>query len=124
MIAIAVLTEEHAVIETALDRLAESLAAGQFDRGIFDRVRELIGAHYMREEEFLAELHAQEPELAAKLREQHEEALELAERLAESLVAGDTGDVAYLARRFLAITQHNMIEEARDVFPLAAKFYE
>jgi hypothetical protein len=119
VIAIAVLTEEHTAIEAALDRLAESLAAGQFDAAIFDRVTELIAAHYVREEEFLAELHAHEPNLAAKLREQHEEALELAERLAESLAAGDT---AYLARRFLAITQHNMIEEARDVFPLAAKF--
>ena len=56
--------------------------------------------------------------LAAKLRAQHAEALEIAARLPESLSAGQTADAIYLARRFLAIVQHNIIEEERDVFPL------
>jgi hypothetical protein len=29
----------------------------------------------------------------------------------------------YLARRFLAIAQHNIIEEERDVFPLARRLF-
>jgi hypothetical protein len=33
------------------------------------------------------------------------------------VISGLTGDGTYLARRFLAIAQHNIIEEERDVFP-------
>jgi enoyl-CoA hydratase/carnithine racemase len=120
---IAVLTEEHGVIEAALDRLADTAVSGQIDGAIFQEVRDLMAGHYLREEKFLDRLQAHEPGLAEKLRAQHEEALEIADRLAESLAAGERADVTYLARRFLAIAQHNMIEEARDVFPLARDFF-
>lgn len=120
---IAVLAEEHGVIETALDRLAETVASGLMDSNTFQHVRKLIAAHYLREEKFLVRLHVHEPGLAAKLQAQHEEALEIGARLAESLAAAETTDVTYLARRFLAIAQHNIIEEARDVFPLAKRFF-
>ncbi|MBS1857826.1 MAG: hypothetical protein JST11_20825 [Acidobacteria bacterium] len=62
------------------------------------------------------------PRLAEKLRAQHDEALEIAGRLEESQAAGHSRDVDYLLRRFLAIAQHNMIEEERDVFPLARRW--
>ena len=44
--------------------------------------------------------------------------LEIASRLEESLAAGKEGDAGYLGRRLVAMAQHNMIEEERDVFPL------
>jgi len=118
------LAGDHRIIESALDRLAASLAAGQLDTGLFRQVRESIGGHYLREEEFLVRLHAHEPGLTAKLRAQHDETLELAARLDESLRAGELADVGYLARRFLAIAQHNMIEEERDIFPLAERCFD
>jgi hypothetical protein len=76
--------------------------------------------HYRHEESFLRILQKHDPGLASKLRGQHDEALEIAARLDESLESGDAADVVYLARRYLAIAQHNIIEEERDVFPLAA----
>ena len=112
------LIEEHRVIESSLERLAESIAAGRIDADVFRHVADLVAEHYRREETFLAQLQLHEPGLAAKLRAQHDEALEIAARLAESLDAGQNPDAIYLARRFLAIAQHNIIEEERDVFPL------
>jgi hemerythrin-like domain-containing protein len=120
---IAALAEEHGEIETALDRLAENLPSGRVDPHTFQHVRMLLAAHYERETKFLVRLHVHEPALAAKLQAQHEEALEIGARLAESLAAAEAGDAMYLARRFVAIAQHNMIEEARDVFPLAERFF-
>ena len=114
------LAEEHRGIEAALDCLAESVAAAAIDVDAFRRVYELCARHYQREEGFLVWLGAGDVALAAKLRGQHEEALELAARLEEALLAGDLADGLYLVRRFLAIAQHNMIEEERDVFPLAS----
>ena len=107
---IASLIEDHRKIEAALDRFAESLDPAD--------VKDLLTRHNLREEEFLNRLQTHEPGLAAKLRAQHEEALELAAALEAS---ADTRDVPYLARRFVAIIQHNIIEEERDVFPLAAR---
>ena len=120
---ITALAEEHRAIDTGLDRLAETVASGDIDAEIFREVRELNSRHYLREEEFLARLQPHEPGLAAKLRAQHEEALEISARLEESLAAGEATDVAYLARRFLAIARHNIIEEERDVFPLAERCF-
>ena len=90
------LLQEHRAIEAALER-GESL-------------RELLVAHYRNEEEFLSQL---KPALAAKLRSQHEEALEIAGHLEHPQPA----DVTYLQKRLAAIVQHNIIEEERDVFP-------
>jgi len=106
-----ILTAEHREIETALERIS----AENLDIEAFRHAHSLCERHYRREEVFLARLPAQ---LAAKLRAQHAEALEIADRLAESLGAGQTADAIYLVRRFLAIVQHNIIEEERDVFPL------
>jgi nucleotide-binding universal stress UspA family protein len=107
-ISTAELAAEHHEIEVALD----ALVAEPIDLDAVLKVMSLCARHYEREEEFLASLH---PMSAGKLKGQHEEALEIAARLAESL---DTPDASYLARRFVAIVQHNIIEEERDVFPL------
>jgi len=114
---IASLVEEHAVFDSTLDRLEDAIAASRIERETFREIAQLAAAHYRHEEPFLVRLQVSHPALAAKLRAQHEEALEIAARLDESLAARQT-DVIYLARRFLAIARHNMIEEERDVFPL------
>ncbi len=121
MPSIAALAEEHRIIEAELDQFAAGLAAGSVDGGHLRRLTGLIVSHYDREEPFLASLRRHEPRYADKLAEQHEEVLEIAERLEESLAAGEADDAAYLARRFLAMARHNMIEEERDAFPLAER---
>ena len=120
---IAALTLEHRGIEVELDRLGTAIALKQIDGEYFRQVKSLIMRHYIREGEFIARLHEHEPGLASKLTAQHDEALEIAAKLEESLTAGQSSDVAYLARRFLAIAQHNIIEEERDAFPLAERCF-
>jgi hypothetical protein len=114
------LIDDHREIETVLERLVESVATGTMDLDAFRHVHELCVRHFEREEAFLTWLGARDGALAAKLRGQHDEALELAARFEESVLADDNGDRIYLLRRFLAIAQHNMIEEERDVFPLVS----
>ena len=113
------LARDHREMEAALDCLAGSLASASLDIEAFRRAHRLCIRHYASEEAFLIRLGTLDAALAAKLRGQHEEALELAARLEEALAAGQSRDGIYLARRFLAIAQHNIIEEERDVFPLA-----
>jgi len=100
---LAPLIAQHRAIEAALDLLP----ADRFDAEAFRRVHQLCREHYRYEEAFLGDV------LSPKLRAQHEEALEIAENLEGALAA----DVPYLVRRFLAIVQHNIIEEERDFFP-------
>jgi hypothetical protein len=104
-------------MEVALEPLAASVAAGSIDAEAFRAAQRSCIAHYQHEESFVERLSAHDAALAAKLRGQHTEALELAERLEEALAADHARDAIYLARRFLAIVQHNIIEEERDVFP-------
>ena len=108
---------EHREIEAVLDVFAESITSGTIDMDALGRVHRLCIRHFQREEAFLVRLAARDTALAAKLRGQHDEALELAALLEEAAVTGLTGDRIYLARRFLAIAQHTTIEEERDVFP-------
>jgi hypothetical protein len=118
---IAALVREHREIEAGLDRLSEALRSGEPKIDPVRELAELIERHYLNEERFLAALEAHDPKLAAKLRAQHDEASEIGERLLESLAVGDSAEALHLSRRFLAIAQHNIIEEERDVFPLAQR---
>jgi hypothetical protein len=118
MSSIAELVREHREIDGALDLLDESLAGGSIDLPFFRRVTALAVQHYRREDAFLGALGTHQPAVAAKLAAQHAEALEIAAHVEGSLAADQTGDAFRLARRFLAIVRHNMIEEERDVFPL------
>jgi replication-associated recombination protein RarA len=106
------LIREHRAIEERLDGVGEAVQTGEVRA-----LAALLAGHYSKEERFLDEFGEK---LAAKLRGQHEEALEIAARLVEALEAGE--DAVYLTRRLLAIAQHNIIEEERDVFPLARRF--
>jgi hypothetical protein len=113
------LANEHRPIEAALDRFGETVAAGRIDTDLLLSLGDALAKHYANEEKFLIGLFAQDPALATKLRAQHDEVLEIAWRLQESLLAGNAGDAGYLGRRLVAMAQHNMIEEERDVFPVA-----
>jgi hypothetical protein len=119
---ISALINEHRAIEAGLEPLSAAITARQIDGALFRQLAALTARHYSHEEQFLQALQPHDPGLAAKLRAQHAEALEIAVRLDESLAAGEARDVIYLARRFLAVAQHNIIEEERDVFPLAERF--
>lgn len=104
------LVREHREIEASLEAVAAGLLSGVIDQDALRRAHSLCVRHYEREEDLLAGLGERD---AAKLRGQHAEALDLA----DALLAAPGGDAIYLTRRFLAIVQHNMIEEERDVFP-------
>ena len=117
------LIKEHRKIEERLEAVAEKLASGQVDAALFGELRRTVTMHYLRESQFLAALRRHEPQLAAKIAAQHEEALEIAAQCEESMADGQDSDVRALARRFLAIAQHNIIEEERDVFPLAERCF-
>jgi hemerythrin-like domain-containing protein len=84
---------------------------------------ELVQCHYHQEDQFLTVLERHNPKLARKMTAQHEEALEMAARFEESLTDGHTRDALALARRFHATAQHNIIEEERDVFPVADRCF-
>jgi hypothetical protein len=105
------LIREHRAIEAELDTLT-------IEADAISRLAGSLARHYSNEKRFLDALAVRDQKLAAKLRGQHDEALELAARLLESV---ETGDAGYLSRRLVAIAQHNIIEEERDVFPLVGQ---
>jgi hypothetical protein len=115
-LSLARLIEEHRAIETRLDRLSEAIRSGMIEAAAVRELMAPLERHYAAEEGMLAELG--NAKLEAKLKGQHAEALEIGGRLLESLEGGYSSDAEYLSRRLVAITQHSIIEEERDVFPL------
>jgi hypothetical protein len=115
------LIHEHHAIEAGLDRLSESMHSGNLAAEAVRDLVESIARHYANEETFLTILEACDRKLAAKLRAQHEETAEIGAQLLESLETRNAADSLSLSRRFVAIAQHNMIEEERDIFPLAER---
>jgi hypothetical protein len=87
----------------------------------FRCVHQLCVRHYEHEGVLLVWLGGRDASLATKLQGQHDEVLEIASHLIEAEMRGQTADMTYLARRFLAIARHNIIEEERDVFPLVTE---
>ena len=117
------LKEEHRALEESLDALEAAIASGSGLAECVSRAAARAREHYRREAAFLDRLGQYEPELAAKLRAQHEEACEMAEHFEQAREAEQIGDMCALARRFHAIAQHNLIEEERDGFPLAVRCF-
>jgi hypothetical protein len=105
-------------LEQALDALDTAIRNSTPFVDAFRQSHALAERRYCGEAEFLEKVASYKPALAAKMAAQHAEALEIAERLEETLSAGQDADAVRLARRFLAIVQHNIIEEERDVRPL------
>ena len=102
---------EHRELEAALD----CLQAGWLEED-FREVERLAQAHYEAEEAGLfVALREVHPTMVEKMAAQHAESRELARAIAGCLPA----ERMYLYRRFWAITQHNIIEEERDLWPLA-----
>jgi hypothetical protein len=115
------LTGEHRQIETSLDSFAESIGLGTISLNAFRCLHELCARHYEHEAVLLVQLGSRDAALATKLQGQHDEVLEIASHLIEAEMRGQTADTMYLARRFLAMARHNIIEEERDVFPLVTE---
>ena len=113
---------QHRAMEQHLDDLLSAIEANAGFLQSFRKAHTLATEHYRAEEGFLAEIARHEAALAEKMAAQHAEALEMAAGLEEAMAAGQTGDALRLARRFHAIAQHNIIEEERDVFPLAEQW--
>ena len=111
---IAQLQAEHRRIEELLDRMP----------GAFAAARAALAAHYAGERPFLDLIRPHWPALAAKLEDQHDEVEEIGAALERSLTHGHERDIQYLGLRFCALARHNIIEEERDVFPLAARLPE
>jgi hypothetical protein len=93
-------------------------------RSILAETEGLLAGHYRDEGLFLKELACHAPKFAAKMEAQHNEVFEYAGHIGDALVGGQTEDALRLVRRFHALAQHNIIEEERDVFPLAARCFE
>lgn len=105
---------QHREIEEVLD----CLQAGWLEEDFLEAER-LALAHYTAEESGLfAELRDVHPPMIAKMTAQHDESRELA----RAIRGCPPADRMYLYRRFWAITQHNIIEEERDLFPLVADY--
>ena len=104
---------QHREMEEVLD----CLHAGWLEEDFLDAER-LALAHYEAEESGLfVALHDVHPGMVAKMTAQHSESREIAQAIHTCVPA----DRLYLYGRFWAITQHNIIEEERDFFPLAAR---
>jgi hypothetical protein len=103
---------QHRELEEVLD----CLQAGWLEDDFLEAER-LALAHYVAEESGLfAELREVHSPMVLKMTAQHDESRELARAIRDC----QPSDRMYLYRRFWAITQHNIIEEERDLFPLAA----
>ena len=113
---------QHRAMEQHLDDLLCAIEANTHFLESFRKAHKLAAEHYRAEEELLREIARHGAALAKKMAAQHAEALEMAAALEEAVAAGQAGDALRLARRFHAIAQHNIIEEERDVFPLAEQW--
>ncbi|MCX6622056.1 MAG: alpha/beta fold hydrolase [Acidobacteria bacterium] len=103
---------EHRAIEQHLDLLKSALHKGRPWREHFDNAWRLAFQHYLREDLELFETKVDWAP-ARKMMAQHAEASEFGRALASS----NDANAERLAERYWAISQHNIIEEERDVFP-------
>ncbi|MBZ5725143.1 MAG: hypothetical protein LAP87_09120 [Acidobacteriia bacterium] len=113
----------HRALERDLDELLAAIRSGGAVAESLRQARGGIQKHYRAEEIFLEKLGMYDPRLATKISAQHAEVLEIAAGAEEAISAGQASDMVSLARRFQALAQHNIIEEERDVFPLADRCF-
>lgn len=109
---------EHRAIEAHLDHLHDALRNDLSWREHFRQAWQLASAHYLREDAEVFHPKQDWPP-AEKMMVQHAEAAEFG----HVLMATADADADRLARRFHAISQHNIIEEERDVFPCLVSDY-
>ena len=75
-------------------------------------------AHYDFEDHWFFAWESYAPELIRKMLDQHHQCRELMRLIAEELETEDRRELDQFIRRFQAISQHNLIEEERDLFPI------
>jgi len=125
------LIEQHRRLEVSLDALLVMLgrmppAPKEFESRFQDAASKAL-AHYDFEDRGLFDsLRAEMPAFVAKLEAQHNEVRELSQAVTQLLRADameerERSDLLLLCRRFVAMAQHNIIEEERDFFPLLAR---
>ncbi|MCZ2080346.1 MAG: hemerythrin domain-containing protein [Bryobacteraceae bacterium] len=124
------LIEQHRRLEVSLDALLAMLGPTPQARtelgSRFHDAASIALAHYDFEDRGLFDsLRSEMPAFVAKLEAQHDEVRELSQAVTELLRADVMGerersDLLLLCRRFVAMAQHNIIEEERDFFPLVA----
>ncbi len=128
--ATAFLREEHRAIEPSLDRLETMLAAWKQNplpqfRPLVRKIWPAVRLHDRNEEGiFFAAVRREFAAIVEKMEQQHADSAELGTHLADLLEipepsVRELSDMRKLGRRFHAITQHNFIEEERDLFRLA-----
>ena len=122
LLATDLLREEHRAVERRVDALLAAIAENTAIGERFRSASEAAITHYLREASFFETLRRYDAPLADKMMAQHGEALEIAEKMLRS-PDDDAREAIYLARRFCAIAQHNIIEEERDVFPAANRCF-
>jgi hypothetical protein len=115
----AILREDHRPIEVLLDALEAALKRGEPVAGHLARLAEAVERHALREAPFWELLGRHAPAIAAKLADQHAQEKEALGYFADA----NSGDQLRLARRYHALVEHNLIEEERDVFPLADRCF-
>ncbi|HEU0140829.1 MAG: hemerythrin domain-containing protein [Bryobacteraceae bacterium] len=125
------LIEQHRRMEVSLDALLALLGCTpQARTELKSRFQDAVSialAHYDFEDRGLFDsLRGEMPAFIAKLKAQHDEVRELSQAVTQLLHAGameerERSDLLLLCRRFVAMAQHNIIEEERDFFPLLAR---
>lgn len=118
------LLRQHRALEVQLDALEAAIQSSTDYAAILEEVQVLLDEHYAAEKPLLMELKKQSPRIAAKMITQHAEVLEIGGHLDVARAGCQTDNALRLVRRFHAMAQHNIIEEERDVFPVAARCFD
>ena len=112
------LAAEHREIEERLDRLAAAADSDLPDASA--ALRDLWRPHFAREEaELFPALRDTVPAMVDKMLDQHNSIRELDDWLADLLARDqpDPRDLHRCLRHYLALLQHHLLEEERDLFP-------
>ena len=120
------LLRQHRALEVQLDALEAAIQSSTDYAAILEEVQVLLDEHYAADEPLLMELKKQSPRIAA--RRDHDATRRESWRSAVIWMSRgphvETDDALRLVRRFHAMAQHNIIEEERDVFPVAARCFD
>jgi hypothetical protein len=118
------LRSQHRVLETHLDALLKAIDSGADYLDVLTKTEALLDEHYAAEKPLLEKLKKHSPRLAAKMTAQHNEVMEIAGHIDDSLDRSQHEDALRLVRRLHAMAQHNIIEEERVMFQAAARDFK
>jgi hypothetical protein len=118
------LLSQHRALETHLDALIKAIDSGAAYVDILTATEALLDEHYAAEKPLLEKVKKHSPRVAAKMTAQHNEVMELAGHVDDALDRSQLEDAIRLVRRLHAMAQHNIIEEERVMFQVAARDFE